>query len=804
MGFLLDLRYALRLLAKAPKFTVMTSFILMGGLAVSLLTFNFVYTIAFKPLDTPQGESIVGLKIHGDYPNGAILSKDLVDWDQGMIDDIYAEYAYSFREEVRLADGGMGRNLFGERVSANYFEFTRFEPLHGRSFTAQDEQSGGANVVAISYRTWQSMFGADESVIGRSVTLNNQAFEVVAVMPKGYQFPVGADLWLPIKKAYLSSPEAADVALSLVARMRDGISDDRANTDMAGFLSTRAYDALSESEKANFSSVRVEHLSLPELNMDGVGGIMFIGLQSIALAILLMAGINAGNMIFARSIERQKESAIRSALGATQKRLIRQLVIEGGLLTLLGGFFALFLTGWLLNVLDNIMQMALGANLPFWWQWQLDWQTITVALVFILFTFVFACLLPAVRAANMDINTVLRDGTRGALGRGAGRMSRILVTVQITLIAILMLTGSLGSSVIFKVIDVVESEQNEGRYRAMIELVGDKYDTQQEKAEFVKNLMLQMRSKSNIVEGGIFDNVGTQLVRIGDDEQRIDVISTTGNIAFFNLNILQGRDIDSRDDENNARVAMVSKSFVERYWPGQDVVGKMIDVNLEEKNLPHQIIGVVSNRGSNTQGAYAPVDQFDEVYISHLQYTYEYIPVIFEGTAEEAAKGEEDFYQVLYQLDATETLDHVVDLQRNANVMSEMLILTTKIIFYSGIFSLFLALMGVYGVAASAVAMRNHEIGIRRAIGARDSVIIRLFLKRNMVPLSVGLGIGLLIYVLSTFIFSQMLGGRIDMFTYIIIAVVTSALLTAMLLLSAYFPTRRAIEKEPSEVLRFE
>ncbi|NQZ07205.1 MAG: ABC transporter permease [Algicola sp.] len=803
MGFLLDLRYALRLLAKSPKFTVLTSFILMGGLTVSLLTFNFVSTMAFKPLDTPEGNTIVTFGVSGQYPAEQILGSDIAKLgsqlqDSQLFDTLYAEYTFNYRDDARLSSDDIGMDLYVERVSSNFFDFTRFAPLLGRNFTVQDEESANNNVVAISYKVWQTLFSGDEQIIGKNVTLDTRPVQIIAVMPQGYHFPINAELWLPIDASFMHSQTARSTPIGIMARLQPDVSRERADQLLADQLSAYTYQSLTVSEQADFEEVQVKHQSVPEHKMEGATGGMFLGFQGIATIILLMACINTGNLIFARSIERQKESAIRSALGAKHGRLIRQLVCEGAILTLIGGFFAILASGWLIDVFNKAMHASTSGHLPFWFVWQMDWQTLSVALIFMAVTFVFACLLPAVKAANMDINSVLRDGTRGALGRNAGKISRILVTTQVALIACLMLGGSLGVVLMYKVMDVVADDKYTNRFQAKFDL-----ESTHQKGEFLQNMLTQLTAQTNIVQAGMMDNRGPQNIRIDGNEQqmRVDIISSSGHGEFFDLSIGTGRDIDHKDNLNSARVCLVSQSFADRYWPQQDPTGKMLDIEIDGKMLPHRLVGVISNMGGNSQGVFAQVEHYDEVHVSYYQNPYADLHVTF-GTTEQAEKGEEDFYRVVHQLDVKSLLVDFNDQAVSGNTLLKVMVLTTKVIVYAGLFSLFLALMGVYGVAASGVALRSQEIGIRRAIGAKDKAIILLFLKRNMRPLVIGLSIGLLVYTVACFIFSNMVGNRIEVSMYITIALLASLVLSFILALAAYFPTRRAIEHEPAVTLR--
>jgi predicted permease len=803
MGLILDLRYAMRLLARSPGFTLLTSLILMGGLAVSLVCFNFVYTLAFSQLDTPDGKSIVAMRVTGQYPKKSILVNDLHGLESDLFKQLYSDYALHSRQPVHLSFGEIGKDLPSQHISSNFFSFTRFEPMLGRHFNLDDQQAGNAKVAALSHRLWQSMFMGDPQIIGKTVLIDGQATEVVAIMPQGYLFPANNDLWLPMSDQQLEHPSHPLDWIDIIARLKPQVSLQDANDQVAQYLLTQTFERLSVADQADLELINVVHQSLPHKSMGDEGRVLLIGLQGVALAILLMAGINAGNLIFARAIERQKETAIRSALGATKKRLIRQLIVEGTLLTLIGGLLALLLSGWLLNMLDHIMRSITNNKLPFWWQWQLDGPTVLVAVIFMLFTLVFACLLPAVKAVNMDINQVLRDGTRGALSKASGKTAKVLVTVQITVIAILMLVGSLSGSLIYQIINDINQQDHQHQYQTTLKLDPIEYAEPHQRATMVTNLVEQLKSRQHIDSAAIYTQIGPSSIQINpqDPPQRIDRLLTDGDLTLFGQKLIAGRTFNLGDNHHNNRVVMVSESFAARYWPEVNPLDQTLMIDIDDAMVAHKVVGIINDISGNTQGYFAAKERFDEIYLAYYQQSLERVELTMK-TTDQAAKGEENFYQLMAMLKLNGQHGRLIDVARQNDVTADLLVVSANVIIYCGLFALFLALMGVYGVAANAVVMRRQEIGIRRALGAKDKRIIRLFLKRNIGPLAIGLSIGLLVYAICCFIFSQLVLGQVQIQLYISIGLVSSLLLTLMLMLAAYLPTRRAIKQEPAVSLR--
>ena len=335
MSSIIDIRYAIRLLFKSPKFTALTLMVLIGGLSISLYTFSFLYSAFYKELPLPEGNTALTIlgKINGQYTMASQLTAN--EYEQIRHDqDYFSEFGVYNSRDVRLSFEETGKNIPATYVDGGFFQFSRIAPLMGRAIQDADTDAGAEPVAVISHQVWQNEFAADENILNRSVRLNSILTQVVGVMPQGYRFPGVAKIWLPLEKAILKTPPRHPVYLSAYARINPEFSLEQVKSrfdrevDQYYQQTVTLYDQPKGVKSA-------ELLSYPAAQIVGGGEYAFAFLNVVAFLILLLACINVGNLLLARAIERQKETAIRAALGASSHRLVSQLMWEGIIITLL-------------------------------------------------------------------------------------------------------------------------------------------------------------------------------------------------------------------------------------------------------------------------------------------------------------------------------------------------------------------------------------------------------------------------------------------------------------------------------------
>ncbi|MBK9980644.1 MAG: ABC transporter permease [Gemmatimonadetes bacterium] len=445
MLHLQDVRYAFRLLARSPLFTLLTLVVLAGGMGVTVFTFSFLYTAMLRPIPLSGGERIVRLQAVED---GSVRSFDAADFARmrPQIATLSDVGLWNSRDVVMgsAEGGGARRVLETTAVEWTLFDATRTPPALGRAFRPDDEAPGAAPVIVLSHRTWILAFGGDSTVVGRRVLLNGVSTEVVGVMPPGYGFPVAADSWVPLGSAVREATEPGRYAVSAFGRLADGATREQASQELETLLRRARSDRPPVAADSSGTRLGVLVRSFPMAQMGDEGPYVFGILNLMAVLILLLACVNVANLLLARANERSRELAVRLALGASRARLAMQALWEPVALVTIGGGLATALAAWGLGVVNRWAQQHMEGNLAFWWVWGMDTPTIIAAGGFMTVTIAALGGVMAVRATSTRFHEVLRDSGTRAGGRGAGRAARALVVTQVATVTVLLFFGVLS------------------------------------------------------------------------------------------------------------------------------------------------------------------------------------------------------------------------------------------------------------------------------------------------------------------------------------------------------------------------
>jgi predicted permease len=807
MSMLLDIKYAFRLLFKAPKFTAMTLGVLIGGLSISLFTFSFLYSVVYKTLPIPEGDTARAVAIYFDDKYRSITGYEYQNI-KGKLQN-FEEFGIYGSLNVRLSVEQSGKNYLSSLVREGFFEFSRTAPIIGRTIQAQDTVEGASPVAVISHQIWQEELKGDVNVLDKTMELNGEITQIIGVMPEGYFFPNASKVWLPLKDKLLTLTPDVSSSYYAYARLKKGSSVEQANVELG--------QAVNQIYQQN-----VELYDLPELKKTasvltfqmaqtgGEGGIAFTFLNVVSWLILLLACINVGNLLLARTIERQKETAIRAALGATTTRLVSQLMWEGIIISTIGGVLSLLLVGAALDYTEILLHSWLPSGGAFWWHWGMDLPTLLMGLAFIVITILLSAFLPAWRSARQDINMTLRDGTRGAQSKKSGRFSRLLVTTQVFLVAILMLIGSVSGYISYKFVNLEMGDNYTGVLTARMSIPENKYPEPLQKLGLFQSLKQNIEQHPQ-VESVVANNwLAQSLVTIeGHDyaseesKPKIDTISVIGDTATVGVNLMAGRALDNRDKLGHRKTVLISQSMAKRYWPGESPLDKSFQLKVDDKNEKVFVVGVVTDR-MNPSTLFSRLDSADEIYVSGLQFIGNF-QIVYYRIAPNTQYAEEIFYQAMFNTDRSIEMNYSVQpATENRNMMRDSMRLMSNVTFGTGFFALLLAMVGIYGLTANSVAQRIHEIGIRRAVGASDKNITQMFLKQGAKQLIIGLGLAVVIFALLAFGFHKFTEEMFPTFFYFGIAASVVIGLSAVVMLAMYAPTKRAVKMEPSMALRYE
>jgi len=807
MSMFLDIKYALRLLFKSPKFTAMTLGVLVGGLSISLFTFSFLYSVMYKELPLPEGNSARSISILIDGKQRFITAYEFIHVKDNLTS--FAEFGIYDNRDVRFSITESGKNISGSLVRAGFFEFSRIKPLLGRTINALDTKTGATPVTLISFAVWQNEFNGDPQVLNKIMMLDGVITQIIGVMPQHYRFPNTSQIWLPLSDNIFARDAKLSDSFYAYGRLKKGVDEKQAEQELG-----QAVQQVYQQNMALFNLPQVNKVAkIHTFQMAQTGGdgpLMFTFLNTISWLILLLACINVGNLLLARTLERQKETAIRAALGASTARLVSQLMWEGIIISTLGGILSLLLVGAALDFTEIILHSWLPNSGSFWWHWGMDTVTVVMAIVFTIITVFLSSFLPAWRSANQDISSTLRDGTRGARSKKAGRLSRILVTTQVFLVAILMLIGSVSGFVSHKLINLKTGDDYTNVMRALMTVPENKYPQQSQQISLLQTLMEQIKQQPQVVDVVSYNWLGGSAITIegrdyasDEDKRSADTLSLMGNTATVGVGLVAGRQFNHQDKKGNPFTVIISQSMAKRYWLGESPLGKNVSIKIKDKTMRFSIIGIVTDR-MNPSTLFGKLDGADEVYVSGLQF-FTPFQMLYYRVLPNAQNTEEIFYRAMFNTDRSIKLDYgVEDASKNRNKMRDAMALTSNITLVTGLFSLLLAMVGIYGLTANTVAQRTHEVGIRRALGASDKLISKMFLKQGARQLFIGLTLALVCYALIATGFHHFTEELFPVSFYFILAVVVTTVLAVIVLVAIYTPTKRAIKLEPSVALRYE
>lgn len=807
MSMLIDIKYALRLLFKSPKFSAMTIGVLIGGLSISLFTFSFLYSTIYKPLPIPEGETAKSVTVYHNEKFRHITGYEYENVKNNL--NSFAEFGIYENVGVRVSVEQSGKSYSGSHIRTDFFEFSRVLPILGRVIQAEDLIAGATPVALISYELWQEEHQGTSDILEKTMLLNGQITEIIGVMPKDYRFPHSSQIWLPLNDSeFNDNPEISDTYFAY-ARLKAGVDIEQAEEELGQAINqiyqrnVKLYD-LPELNK----TVQLMTFQMAQTGNDG--NIAFAFLMTISWSILLLACINVGNLLFARTIERQKETAIRAALGANTHRLVSQLMWEGIIITCLGALLSVLLVAAVLDYTEVAIHSWLPNGGAFWWHYGMDSATLIMAIVFTVVTIMLSTFLPAWRSANQDINKTLRDGTRGAQSKKAGRFARILVTTQVFLVAVLMLIGSISAFIAHKFINIDMGDNYQDVMMARFSIPELKYTDEQQQLGLLNELIERLKANPQVVDVITHNWIGPSAIsfegqeyRSDEDKPSVDAVSVIGNSETVGIELIAGRQFSHNDKQGQRKVAIISQSMANRYWAGESPLEKSFMININDKDEKVTIVGVVSDR-MNASKMFGKRDSSDEVYVSGLQFVGAY-QILLYRVQPDTKDREEIFYQAMYQTDRN--IELVYDVQpadKNRNKMRDSMRLMSNVTFGTGFFALLLAMVGIYGLTANAVAQRTHEVGIRRAVGASDKSIIQMFLKQGAKQLFIGLGLALVLFYLIAFGFHKFTEGIFPLSIYFMQAVVVAFGLSVVVMFATYLPTRRAVKMEPSVALRYE
>ncbi|MCA1815291.1 MAG: ABC transporter permease [Acidobacteria bacterium] len=802
MGNLLqDVRYALRLLFRRPAFTAVAVATLALGVGATTAIFSVVNAVLLKPLPYPQAERLVQVwetNPKRGWTRDTISPQNFADW-QAQNNSFDAITAYEY-ESFIATGGGEPERLVGILASSSFFDVMGVKPARGRTFQAGEDRQGAGRVVVLSDRLWRRRFGGRADALGQAVTLNGESYTVVGVMPPDFSFPTQRiDLWSP--SVDLARPRG-DHFMFAAARLKPGVTIKQAQEDVDAVARR-----LGEQYPDSNANSGVALVSLHEETVGKVRPALLVLLGAVAL-MLLIACVNVANLLLARATARQKELAVRAALGASRLRLARQLLTESLLLALVGGGAGLLLSVWGVALLVK----ASAGSIPRAAEIGVDARAFLFALAASALTGLLFGLAPALNFSAPDLNRSLKEGTKAAGSPRQSRAQSFLVATEIALALVLLVGAGLLLKSYARLLRVDPGFDAEQVLTARLDLPEAKYPDQDRQLEFARQAVGRIRALPGVESAGAVSDLpfsGSRSARSFEIEGRPTGENTMTPSADYRratpdyfraigIRLVRGRAFTEGDRQGAPPVAVVNETFARRFFPGEEVLGKrVIYGDGKGKKITREIVGVVADVvHDDLTGERAP-----EVYVPFAQHP--------QGEMFFAARSAGDplalttaLRRAVLDVDRDVPVYSVMTMRQRLDVSVAPQRFNALLLAVFAAVAVLLAGVGVFGVMSYAVAQRTHEIGIRMALGAQRRDIRRLVLSRAMRVTLVGVACGLAAALALTRLMTKLLFGVRAADPAIYFAV--PAVLAAVALLACYVPARRATRVDPLVALRDE
>lgn len=798
-----DLRYGVRMLAKNPGFTTVAVLALALGIGANTAVFSVVNAVLLRPLPLTEPDRLVwmwgdGIRQQGNG-RGSISPPDFLDFrEQNQSFERLAAFQNS---PFNLTGAGEPERVNGVRVSAGFFETLGVRPMHGRTFVTEEEQDGRGQVAVIGYGLWQRRFGGDPSLVGKTISLNGNSFTVIGILPLGFQFPRDeVELWAPITFRVQPTSVRRFHFLRPIARLKPGVSLAQAQAEINA-ITVRLEQQYPDSN-TNYGARLV---LLPEQIVGDLRPTLWMLVAAVAF-VLLIACANVANLLLARAATRQKEIAIRSALGAGRWRVVRQLLTESVALGLGGGLLGFLIAWWGVKLL-----VALGpSNIPRLREVTVDGRVLGFTLAVSLLTGMLFGLVPALQASRSGLGETLKEGSRGSTGLSGRLVRGALVVSEIALALVLLVGAGLMLKSFLRLTQIDPGFQAVNTLTMQIGLTQARYADAPPRAAFFQQLLPRLAALPGVRHTGAVSQLpmsgqnndtwftveGRPAVSAGDRLGANQRVVSPDYFRALGIPLIKGRYFTERDTTTAPNAIIISQTFASQVFPNEDPIGKRLTVDFGQP-WTGEIVGIVGA----IRHAGLSIEPWREMYFPHAQTPVGGMNLVVRAAGDptilaSAIKSEVQALDKDLPLYNVRTMETVVS-DTVAQPRFRALLL--------GIFAavaLILAAVGIYGVMSYYVTQRTHEIGIRMALGAQRRDVLRLVVGQGMVLAVSGVGIGLAAaFALTRWIATLLYQVRAtDPMTFAVI----SLLLAFVALLACYLPARRATKVDPMVALRYE
>jgi putative ABC transport system permease protein len=798
-----DLRYGVRMLLKHKGFTAVAALTLALGIGANTALFSVVNALLLRPLPFPQPELLVQVW-EFDRQSGnqkfEVALPNLVDWRAQS--QSFWRLAVYLHTSFSLIGADEPDQVSVLSVSPNYFKVIGVMPAQGRDLRDEDGLSAAPRIAVLSDGFWQRRFAADPQIIGQTIKLNNESCAIVGVMPAGFAFPDSeVEVWTPMRGDYAAASRAMH-GYRAVGRLKPGVRLEQAQAEM---------DTIARRLEQQYAGTNTNvGVRLVPLQKELVGDEQprLLMLFGAAFFVLLIACANVAGLLLAQATGRQKEMAIRAALGARRGRLVRQALIESALLALIGGALGALLAVWGVKAL---LALNPGGQAS-WVQFGIDRAALGFTLLLSLLVGIGFGLAPALQCSSPALNEALKEGSRGTAGRRSQRLRGALVVAEIALALALLAGGGLLIKSLWRLQQVDPGFNPERLLTMQLALPRTRYPEDGQRAQFFERMVEQVTALPGVKAAAVtseapftgensassFQIVGRPPLPIG---QTLDTGRRTVSANYFQtlgVRLARGRYFDHRDTAQAPRVAIINEAMARKFWPGEDSLGQRIRFN---SSTQYEIIGLVSDvKHSRLQEETEPV-----AYTHHQQLPSRTMDLAVRADAialRDSAGLIAGIRRAVREVDPEQPVYNIRTMeQRLSHSIASQRFIALLLSFFAAL-AMIQAALGICGVMSYAVTQRTHEFGIRMALGARASDVLGLVIRQGMKLALAGVAIGLMAALALTRLMKDMLYDvqPADPLTFAAI----SLLLAGVALAACYLPARRATKVDPLLTLRRE